>query len=136
LFSLLASLLSLFSLFTLLCSLSSPPAATPVPPFLLLLLLLLPHLLHLISSPPLLSFRAPSARASSYLPVSGTSLTRRPFSSNVGVVKFIMSFDNAIVAGRFVYHCHILDHEDGGMMGAIYVNATGPATSTTSAASS
>jgi FtsP/CotA-like multicopper oxidase with cupredoxin domain len=25
------------------------------------------------------------------------------------------------VAGDFVYHCHILDHEDGGMMGIVRV---------------
>jgi FtsP/CotA-like multicopper oxidase with cupredoxin domain len=25
------------------------------------------------------------------------------------------------VAGDFVYHCHILEHEDGGMMAAVRV---------------
>ncbi|MBA3923172.1 MAG: multicopper oxidase domain-containing protein, partial [Nostocaceae cyanobacterium] len=25
------------------------------------------------------------------------------------------------IAGTFVYHCHILEHEDGGMMGSIEV---------------
>jgi FtsP/CotA-like multicopper oxidase with cupredoxin domain len=28
------------------------------------------------------------------------------------------------VAGDFVYHCHILEHEDGGMMARIRVRAT------------
>ena len=28
---------------------------------------------------------------------------------------------NFLIPGRFVYHCHILDHEDGGMMAAIVV---------------
>ena len=26
------------------------------------------------------------------------------------------------IAGLFVYHCHVLDHEDGGMMAEILVN--------------
>jgi FtsP/CotA-like multicopper oxidase with cupredoxin domain len=26
------------------------------------------------------------------------------------------------VVGDFVYHCHILDHEDGGMMAIVQVN--------------
>jgi FtsP/CotA-like multicopper oxidase with cupredoxin domain len=28
------------------------------------------------------------------------------------------------VVGDFVYHCHILEHEDGGMMATIRVNPT------------
>jgi FtsP/CotA-like multicopper oxidase with cupredoxin domain len=35
-------------------------------------------------------------------------------------IKVRMDFRGAI-AGDFVYHCHILDHEDGGMMGKIRV---------------
>jgi FtsP/CotA-like multicopper oxidase with cupredoxin domain len=27
------------------------------------------------------------------------------------------------IAGTFVFHCHILEHEDGGMMGNIQVKA-------------
>ena len=27
-----------------------------------------------------------------------------------------MDFRDPNIAGTFVYHCHILDHEDGGMM--------------------
>lgn len=35
-------------------------------------------------------------------------------------IKIRVRFDNA-VAGRFVYHCHILEHEDKGMMSVIEV---------------
>jgi FtsP/CotA-like multicopper oxidase with cupredoxin domain len=33
-----------------------------------------------------------------------------------------MDFRDPNIAGTFVYHCHILDHEDGGMMSKIQVN--------------
>jgi FtsP/CotA-like multicopper oxidase with cupredoxin domain len=33
-----------------------------------------------------------------------------------------MDFRDPDIAGRFVYHCHILDHEDAGMMAIIQVN--------------
>jgi FtsP/CotA-like multicopper oxidase with cupredoxin domain len=33
-----------------------------------------------------------------------------------------MDFRDPEIAGTFVYHCHILDHEDGGMMATIQVN--------------
>jgi FtsP/CotA-like multicopper oxidase with cupredoxin domain len=33
-----------------------------------------------------------------------------------------MDFSYPEVAGTFVYHCHVLDHEDGGMMAEIQVN--------------
>jgi len=33
-----------------------------------------------------------------------------------------MDFRDPQIAGTFVYHCHILDHEDGGMMEKIQVN--------------
>lgn len=36
-------------------------------------------------------------------------------------VKLRMDFRNPEIAGTFVYHCHILEHEDGGMMGSIRV---------------
>jgi hypothetical protein len=36
-------------------------------------------------------------------------------------VKLRMDFRNANVAGTFVYHCHLLEHEDAGMMGLIRV---------------
>ena len=39
-----------------------------------------------------------------------------------GVVKIIIPFTEEPIAGKFVYHCHILEHEDGGMMQVIQVN--------------
>ncbi|HEX4078731.1 MAG TPA: multicopper oxidase domain-containing protein [Rhizomicrobium sp.] len=42
-------------------------------------------------------------------------------------IKVRMDFRGA-VAGEFVYHCHILDHEDGGMMANILVLPRGSAT--------
>jgi FtsP/CotA-like multicopper oxidase with cupredoxin domain len=36
-------------------------------------------------------------------------------------VKLRMDFRDAAIAGTFVYHCHLLEHEDGGMMGTIRV---------------
>ncbi len=36
-------------------------------------------------------------------------------------VKLRMDFRDANSAGTFVYHCHLLEHEDGGMMGTIRV---------------
>jgi FtsP/CotA-like multicopper oxidase with cupredoxin domain len=36
-------------------------------------------------------------------------------------VKLRMDFRNPSIVGTFVYHCHLLEHEDGGMMGTIRV---------------
>ncbi len=36
-------------------------------------------------------------------------------------VKLRMDFRNPNIVGDFVYHCHLLEHEDGGMMGVIRV---------------
>jgi FtsP/CotA-like multicopper oxidase with cupredoxin domain len=45
-------------------------------------------------------------------------------------VKLRMDFRDPNVVGTFVYHCHLLEHEDGGMMGLIRVDpATGAANS-------
>jgi suppressor of ftsI len=38
-----------------------------------------------------------------------------------GSVTVIIPFDDQRTAGRYVYHCHILDHEDRGMMAMIQV---------------
>jgi FtsP/CotA-like multicopper oxidase with cupredoxin domain len=38
-------------------------------------------------------------------------------------VRLRMDFRNPAIVGAFVYHCHILEHEDGGMMGSIRVQA-------------
>ena len=41
-----------------------------------------------------------------------------------GVVHLLMDFRDPIIVGTFVFHCHILEHEDYGMMAKITV--TGP----------
>ncbi len=38
-------------------------------------------------------------------------------------VRLRMDFRDPQIVGTFVYHCHILEHEDGGMMGTIRVEA-------------
>ena len=38
-----------------------------------------------------------------------------------GEVKMIIPFTNPVIVGNFVYHCHIIEHEDGGMMATIQV---------------
>jgi FtsP/CotA-like multicopper oxidase with cupredoxin domain len=47
-----------------------------------------------------------------------------------------MDFRDSSIIGTFVYHCHILAHEDGGMMGTIQVLPSGLGTTTTLTASS
>ena len=42
-----------------------------------------------------------------------------------GKVKIIAKFDPTINKGDYMYHCHILEHEDAGMMGYFRVGATG-----------
>ena len=42
-------------------------------------------------------------------------------SSEYPSVRLRMDFRSANVVGNFVYHCHLLEHEDGGMMGLIRV---------------
>jgi FtsP/CotA-like multicopper oxidase with cupredoxin domain len=48
---------------------------------------------------------------------------------NYPTVRLRMDFRDPNTVGTFVYHCHLLDHEDGGMMGLIRVeraNSGGP----------
>lgn len=40
-------------------------------------------------------------------------------------VKLRMDFREPEIAGTFVYHCHILEHEDGGMMGTVEAKPVG-----------
>lgn len=40
---------------------------------------------------------------------------------NSNVVKLLMDFTDPIIVGTFVFHCHILEHEDGGMMAKIQI---------------
>ena len=42
-----------------------------------------------------------------------------------GEVKVIIPFTDPIMVGRFVYHCHIVGHEDAGMMANLVVLAPG-----------
>jgi FtsP/CotA-like multicopper oxidase with cupredoxin domain len=46
-----------------------------------------------------------------------------PYAENgrPGVVEVIIPFTNPIIAGEFVYHCHLVQHEDAGMMANILV---------------
>jgi len=46
-----------------------------------------------------------------------------------------MDFSDPNIVGTFVYHCHILEHEDGGMMGEIQVLPPGSAATASIAAS-
>jgi FtsP/CotA-like multicopper oxidase with cupredoxin domain len=50
-------------------------------------------------------------------------------------VKVRMDFSDPSIVGTFVYHCHILEHEDGGMMGEIQVLPPGSASTASVAAS-
>jgi suppressor of ftsI len=38
-----------------------------------------------------------------------------------GVLKVVIPFTDPVIVGRFVYHCHAVDHEDRGMMGLVEV---------------
>ena len=38
-------------------------------------------------------------------------------------LKVIIPFTDPVIVGRFVYHCHAVDHEDKGMMGVVEVVA-------------
>jgi len=38
-----------------------------------------------------------------------------------GSVTVRIPFTDPVIVGKFVYHCHILEHEDGGMMATIEV---------------
>jgi FtsP/CotA-like multicopper oxidase with cupredoxin domain len=42
-------------------------------------------------------------------------------------VRLRMDFRDPNAVGTFVYHCHLLEHEDGGMMGLIRVEPADPA---------
>ena len=40
---------------------------------------------------------------------------------NPGEAKLIIPFTNPEIVGRFVFHCHVVKHEDKGMMMAVEV---------------
>lgn len=57
------------------------------------------------------------------LPVASRSTTinvdvpyRDPKTRAPGIVKVKVPFTNPLIVGKFPFHCHILEHEDGGMM--------------------
>jgi len=64
---------------------------------------------------------ATNGSRSDFLRVLGT--INVPFASGgtPGQVTLLVPFLRDRIAGRFVYHCHILEHEDGGMMANILV---------------
>jgi suppressor of ftsI len=39
--------------------------------------------------------------------------------SEPGVSRGLSDFTDPVITGRFVYHCHAVDHEDKGMMGVV-----------------
>ena len=41
-------------------------------------------------------------------------------------VRLRMDFRDPNIVGTFVYHCHLLEHEDKGMMGSIRVDPASP----------
>ncbi|MDH4983958.1 multicopper oxidase family protein [Hyphomicrobium sp. D-2] len=46
---------------------------------------------------------------------------RNPKTRVPGVVKVKIPFTNPLIVGKFPFHCHILEHEDGGMMANVRV---------------
>jgi FtsP/CotA-like multicopper oxidase with cupredoxin domain len=36
-------------------------------------------------------------------------------------IKVVIPFTDHVIVGKFVYHCHAVDHEDKGMMGVVEV---------------
>ncbi len=50
------------------------------------------------------------------LPPQGRGVNNAAFPSTV---KVLIDFRDPVIRGTFLYHCHILDHEDGGMMAKI-----------------
>jgi FtsP/CotA-like multicopper oxidase with cupredoxin domain len=48
-------------------------------------------------------------------------LYRDPKTKKPSEVKVKIAFTNPVIVGKFPYHCHILEHEDGGMMQNIRV---------------
>jgi FtsP/CotA-like multicopper oxidase with cupredoxin domain len=46
---------------------------------------------------------------------------RDPKTRVPGVVKVKVPFTNPLIVGKFPFHCHILEHEDGGMMANVRV---------------
>ncbi|HEY1882439.1 MAG TPA: beta galactosidase jelly roll domain-containing protein [Candidatus Cybelea sp.] len=45
--------------------------------------------------------------------------TRDGVKTTPGIARILVDFRNPAIRGTFVFHCHMLDHEDGGMMAKI-----------------
>lgn len=52
-------------------------------------------------------------------------VTLPPATDTPSVVKIIIPFTDPVIVGKFVYHCHIIQHEDQGMMATILVQKPG-----------
>jgi FtsP/CotA-like multicopper oxidase with cupredoxin domain len=46
---------------------------------------------------------------------------RDPKTHAPSIVKVKIPFTNPLIVGKFPFHCHILEHEDGGMMANLRV---------------
>ena len=46
--------------------------------------------------------------------------------SGPGTVKILLDFTDPTIIGTFLFHCHIMSHEDGGMMASIRVGTAPP----------
>lgn len=49
------------------------------------------------------------------------TLPAAPSDTEPSIVKLLIPFTNPVIVGKFVYHCHIIQHEDQGMMANILV---------------
>ncbi|MNP14601.1 Multicopper oxidase mco [compost metagenome] len=54
-------------------------------------------------------------------PVQFSGYRDNVFIPATGSITVRIPFRDPVILGKFVYHCHILEHEDGGMMQAIQV---------------
>jgi FtsP/CotA-like multicopper oxidase with cupredoxin domain len=71
-----------------------------------------------------LPFNEPYLRDTINVPFWDGKTTKYP------VVKIRVDFRDPNIVGTFVYHCHVLEHEDGGMMGLIRVEPATKASAT------
>jgi FtsP/CotA-like multicopper oxidase with cupredoxin domain len=46
-------------------------------------------------------------------------IPHRKSNGHAGTLLLLMNFRDPVIKGTFVFHCHILDHEDRGMMAKI-----------------
>lgn len=53
------------------------------------------------------------------------TLPPAPDDDTPSTVKVIIPFTDPVIVGKFVYHCHIIQHEDQGMMATLFVQEPG-----------